>query len=97
MKQVARRFNGKVFVTTLLLCFYQAVAWAQDTEAAKIDPGEVGNWFSRNWMWVAIGAVVLILLIAMMSGGSKTKKKTTIVREEDASGVVRTTTTEIRE
>ena len=99
MKKLSIYQHGKTFLTGLVLALLQVSAIAQDSTKVTIDTGKVESWFSQNWMWVAIGAVVLIVLIAMMSGGTKraTVKKTTIVKEEDASGVVRTTTTEISE
>jgi hypothetical protein len=97
MKKLIRKFDVKAIATTLVFCFFTAICWAQDNTTVKINGEPVGNWMSRNWMWVAAGAVLLILLIGILSGGSKTRRKTTIVREEDGSGIVRTTTTEIKE
>ena len=99
MKTLSLYQHTKKALAAFTLALLQLPLMAQDS-AVKIDKEQVESWFSQNWMWVAIGALVLIILIAMMSGGSKkvnTVKKTTIVKEEDASGVVKTTTTEIRE
>ena len=99
MKRISLYQHTKTILAAFVLALLQLPLMAQDA-AVKIDKEEVEGWFSQNWMWVAIGALVLIILIAMMSGGSRRKvavKKTTIVKEEDASGVVKTTTTEIRE
>jgi protein-S-isoprenylcysteine O-methyltransferase Ste14 len=100
MKKTSLYQHAKTIIAGLLLALLQIPVIAQDSTSVNINTEQVESWFSQNWMWVAIGAVILIVLIAMMSGGSKkvaTIKKTTIVKEEDASGVVKTTTTEIRE
>jgi protein-S-isoprenylcysteine O-methyltransferase Ste14 len=97
MKNIANNIS-KAILATISLCFVRVAAIAQDSTNMTINTEQVEGWFSQNWMWVAIGAVVLIVIIAMMSGGKKSSvKKTTIVKEEDASGLVRTTTTEIKE
>jgi len=99
MKRISLYQHTKFILTGFALFLLQLPLMAQDA-AVTVDKEKVESWFSQNWMWVAIGALVLIILIAMMSGGSRRKtevKKTTIVKEEDASGVIKTTTTEIRE
>jgi hypothetical protein len=99
MKKISLYQHAKYFLTAFVLALLQLPLMAQDSTAVKIDTEQVESWFGQNWMWVAIGALVLIILIAMMSGGSRkaSVKKTTIVKEEDASGVIKTTTTELRE
>jgi hypothetical protein len=52
----------------------------------KISKEEIGTWFERNWMWVAIGAVALILLIALLSRGTVSRlgsRRTTTVIKDD--------------
>ena len=80
----------------LLFSFITLLGFGQD-KTININGEDLGTWFSRNWIWVAAGFVVLLLLIGLFSSGSRSRRKTTIVREEDANGIVRTTTTEIKE
>ena len=80
----------------LLFSFIAVAGFAQD-KTVNINGEDLGTWFSRNWIWVAAGFVVLLLLIGLFSSGSRSRRKTTIVREEDANGIIRTTTTEIKE
>jgi hypothetical protein len=86
----------KAFTIFLLLSMISIAGFSQDN-TINVNGEDIGAWFSRNWMWVAGGFVVLLLLIGLFSSGSRTKRKTTIVREEDANGIIRTTTTEIKE
>ncbi|MES2646858.1 MAG: hypothetical protein V4717_08295 [Bacteroidota bacterium] len=97
MKKLIKQTSVKAVLATLMFSFFTAICWAQENTSVKINGEPVGNWMSRNWMWVAAGVVLLILLIGILSGGSKSRRKTTIVREDDGSGIVRTTTTEIKE
>lgn len=80
----------------LVLSLLSIAGFSQDN-TVNVNGEDIGAWFSRNWIWVAGGFVVLLLLIGLLNSGSRSKRKTTIVREEDANGIIRTTTTEIKE
>jgi hypothetical protein len=63
----------------------------------KISKEEIGTWFERNWMWVAIGAVALILLIALLSRGTTNRlgsRRTTTVIKDDHGKTKSVVTTE---
>lgn len=63
----------------------------------KINKEEIGTWFERNWMWVAIGAVALILLIALFSRGTVSRlgsRRTTTVIKDDHGKTKSVVTTE---
>jgi len=83
----------RLALTSLFLLALNLFAFAQDK--IEIDKQEVGNWFQRNWIWVAAGAVVLVLIIAL-SGRSKTQRKITTVTKDDMGNVKRVVTTEER-
>lgn len=100
MKKAERYISStlKTVLATIILAFYQSMAWAQDVVDVEVHPENAKSWLANNWMWVALGALVLIIiLIAASGGGSSRHKKTTIVREDNTGGVTRTTTTEIIE
>lgn len=66
-------------------------------EKIKISKEEIGTWFERNWMWVAIGAVALILLIALFSRGTVSRlgsRRTTTVIKDDRGKTKSVVTTE---
>jgi len=66
-------------------------------EKIKISKEEIGTWFERNWMWVAIGAVALILLIALFSRGAVSRlgsRRTTTVIKDDRGKTKSVVTTE---
>ncbi len=66
-------------------------------EKIKINNEEIGTWFERNWMWVAIGAVALILLIALFSRGTVSRlgsRRTTTVIKDDRGKTKSVVTTE---
>ena len=86
----------KTVALYLLFSMFAITGFSQDN-TVNVNGEDIGAWFSRNWMWVAGGFIVLLLLIGLFSSGSRSRRKTTIVREEDANGIVRTTTTEIKE
>ena len=88
--------NCKALVFFLLLSLLSIAGFSQDN-TVNVNGEDIGAWFSRNWIWVAGGFIVLLLLIGLFSSGSRSRRKTTIVREEDANGIIRTTTTEIKE
>ena len=63
----------------------------------KINKEELGTWFERNWMWVAIGAVAFILLIALLSRGTTSRlgsRRTTTVIKDDHGKTKSVVTTE---
>ena len=66
-------------------------------EKIKISKEEIGSWFERNWMWVAIGAVALILLIALLGRGTTSRlgsRRTTTVIKDDRGKTKSVVTTE---
>jgi len=82
----------KPLMLTLFLAFTNIVLFAQDK--IVIDKQEAESWLSRNWIWVALG--VLILLILLFSGSSsRRRRKTTTVVKDDYGNVKQVTTTEI--
>ena len=86
----------RAITLVLLFSLITMTGFSQDN-TVNVNGEDIGAWFSRNWIWVAGGFVVLLLLIGLFNSGSRSKRKTTIVREEDANGIIRTTTTEIKE
>jgi formate-dependent nitrite reductase membrane component NrfD len=97
MKQVLNRYSIKTLLATFLLAFYQTISFAQDVVDVEVHPENAKSWLENNWLWVAIGVVLLAIIIGAMTGGSSRRKKTTIVRENGTDGTIRTTTTEIIE
>jgi hypothetical protein len=79
-------------LTVSLLCV-NAVLFAQDK--IVIDKSEAESWFMRNWIWVALGA--LVLLILLFSGSSSRRKRTTTVVKDDYGNVRKVTTTEVED
>jgi cell division protein FtsW (lipid II flippase) len=80
---------------TLLFMLTSMIVSAQ--EKIKISKEEIGTWFERNWMWVAIGAVALILLIALLSRGTVSRlgsRRTTTVIKDDRGKTKSVVTTE---
>ena len=80
---------------TLLFMLTSMIVSAQ--EKIKISKEEIGTWFERNWMWVAIGAVALILLIALFSRGTVSRlgsRRTTTVIKDDRGKTKSVVTTE---
>jgi len=63
-----------------------------------IDKQEIKTWFEQNWMWVAVGAVVLVLLIALLSRRTTSRhgsrKTTTVIKDEQGKTQSVTTTEE---
>ena len=74
----------------MYLLFLNCTAWAQD-KAIEINEPVVENWFQRNWVWVALGAIVLLALI--FSGGRRIIRTTTTYRKDDGT-VTKTTIVE---
>lgn len=95
MKQISNRYGIKAFFATLLLAFFQTMVWAQDVVDVEVHPENAKSWLQNNWLWVAIGVVLVVIIIGAMTGGSSASrhKKTTIIREDGTGGTVRTTTT----
>jgi hypothetical protein len=69
-------------------------AGAQDK--VQVNEQTISAWFSRNWMWVAAGVIILIL-IAFFGKGSSTRRKTTTIVKDDVGNVRSVTTTEVKE
>ena len=85
-------YKLQVITFTLLLALSNLAVSAQDK--IVIDKQEAESWLSRNWIWVALG--VLILLILLFSGSSsRRRRKTTTVVKDDYGNVKQVTTTEI--
>ena len=85
------------FLGFFLFFTIMAITSFSQDNTVNVNGEDIGAWFSRNWIWVAGGFVVLLLLIGLFSSGKRSRHKTTIVREEDANGIIRTTTTEIKD
>jgi hypothetical protein len=66
----------------MYLLFLNCIAWAQD-KAVEINEPALENWFQRNWVWVAVAAVVLLALI--FSGGRRIIRTTTTYRKDDGT------------
>ena len=81
----------RLALTSLFLFSLNMLAIAQDQ--VVIDKQEVGNWFSRNWIWITTGVFVLLIIIVLSSGNRERKKTTTVVKD-DLGNVKRVTTTE---
>ena len=88
MKQFTKAVSYKSFVTIFMLCFLQAMAWAQDSTGTSSTTHssvttESHTWYTEPWVWIVGGAVLLLLLVALLrggggsdSGGSRTDKVT---------------------
>lgn len=83
----------KALPLTICLLLVNAILFAQDK--IVIDKSEAESWFMRNWIWVALGA--LVLLILLFSGSSSRRKRTTTVVKDDYGNVRKVTTTEVEE
>ena len=87
--------NSIKLVGSLFFMLTSLIVSAQ--EKIKISKEEIGTWFERNWMWVAIGAVALILLIALFSRGTVSRlgsRRTTTVIKDDRGKTKSVVTTE---
>lgn len=89
MKQSIKFFTVKMILTSLMLLAFNAILFAQD-KVVVVDTAEAGNWFSRNWMYVAGGVLLLVILFAIGSSSSRSKSVTT---RETNDGITRTTST----
>ena len=84
----------KSSILTLVLSLAGLVVFAQDK--IVIDKQEAESWLSRNWIWVAVGALVLIILL--FSGSSRARRRsTTTVVKDDYGNVKKVTTTEVED
>lgn len=89
--------SAKYGTALLMMLFANIVAFAQESPQVNVNGHDVGNWFSRNWIWIA-GIIIVLLLIVIFGMGSKTSKSTTTIsRNFDGDGVTRTTTTSVNE
>ncbi len=62
----------KNFLTILMLCMLQTIAFAQDKKVdvnISTDKGG-GDWYAQPWVWIVGGAVFLLLLVALMRNNS---------------------------
>ena len=78
-------------LTTVAFLFWTMLVSAQDK--IVIDKAEAESWLMRNWIWVALG--VLVLLILLFSGTSARRRRTTTITKDDYGNVRKVTTTEI--
>ena len=87
MKQFTKAVTYKSFVTFLMLCILQSMAWAQDSTGTSSTTHstvttETHTWYTEPWVWIVGGAVLLLLLVALLrgggggTGGSRTDKVT---------------------
>ncbi|RYY58401.1 MAG: hypothetical protein EOO05_16560 [Chitinophagaceae bacterium] len=81
----------KSAILSVVFLSWSAVAFAQDK--IVIDKSEAESWLMRNWIWVALGA--LVLLILLFSGSRARRRTTTTVTKDDYGNVRKVTTTEI--
>jgi uncharacterized membrane protein len=88
MKEPIRVFRNGL-LSVVFVC-WTAVAFAQDK--IVIDKGQAESWLMRNWIWVALG--VLVLLILLFSGSSARRRRTTTITKDDYGNVRKVTTTE---
>jgi len=88
MKQVIKNFSFKALMSSVAMFAVNAVAFAQD-QVVVTDTAGIGNWFERNWMYVAGGVLLLIILFSI---GSSRRSKSITTRETN-DGLTRTTTT----
>ena len=90
-KPTIYRLTGALLVLLMLFAI-PTVVMAQDH--INIDKNDVKSWFQRNWIWVALG-VLVILIIAVSSGSRRrvrsggTTTTTTTVRDDVSTTVVR--------
>lgn len=93
MKSLLLRYGHKACMTVLVMFFFQAIAFAQDTKV-QINGNDVGSWFANNWIWVTgLIAFLIIVLLFSISSSKRSRSKTTVYRNHDGK-VVQTTTTE---
>jgi hypothetical protein len=74
MKQFTKAVTYKSFVTFLMLCILQSMAWAQDSTGTSSTTHstvttETHTWYTEPWVWIVGGAVLLLLLVALLRGG----------------------------
>lgn len=79
-------------ITLLALTCWSVVLMAQDDKIV-IDKSEAESWIMRNWVWLAIG--LLVLLVILFSGSSARRRKTTTVTRDSDGHVRKVTTTEV--
>ena len=78
---------------TVLAMFTSLLVFAQDK--IVIDKDQAESWLMRNWIWVALG--VLVLLILVFSGSSARRKRTTTIVKDDYGNTRQVTTTEVED
>ena len=74
MKQSNKTVIYKSFLTFFILCFLQAITWAQDSTGTSSTTHstvttETHTWYTEPWVWIVGGAVLLLLLVALLRGG----------------------------
>ena len=92
MKQL-NSLRLKSAILTVMAMLTSLFVFAQDK--IVIDKDQAESWFMRNWIWVALG--VLVLLILIFSGSSARRKRTTTIVKDDYGNTRQVTTTEVED
>ncbi|MEO8405682.1 MAG: hypothetical protein ABI480_13835 [Chitinophagaceae bacterium] len=91
-KPTIYRLTGAVLFVMMLIAI-PTVVMAQDH--ITIDKSEVKTWLQQNWIWVALGVLVLLIIIISTSSNRSRRRSTTVVKDD--FGNVRRVTTEVVE
>lgn len=91
MKKKLSSAFSRLLATIVFSCWTLALM-AQDDKIV-IDKSEAESWVMRNWIWLAIGG--LVLLVILFSGSSARRRKTTTVTRDADGHVRKVTTTEV--
>ncbi|RYY54091.1 MAG: hypothetical protein EOO09_15585 [Chitinophagaceae bacterium] len=76
----------------IVTAFWSLVVMAQDDKIV-IDKSQAESWVMRNWIWLAVGGLVLLVII--FSGSSARRRKTTTVTRDSDGHIRKVTTTEV--
>lgn len=77
-KTFVKQFS-RFCLTILSVFFFQLWVIAQDTKV-EINGNDVGSWFSRNWVWVTLGIVILVIFLLISGNSRSSRHRTTIFR-----------------
>lgn len=95
MKNNLLKQLSRLCLTIFSLFVFQVLLIAQDTKV-EINGNDVGSWFSRNWVWVTIGIVVLLIFL-MISGNSRSSRHRTTIFRNNKGEITKTEITKTEE
>jgi hypothetical protein len=79
MKKTFVKQLSRFCLTILSVFVFQIWVIAQNTKV-EINGNDVGSWFSRNWVWVTLGIVILVIFLLISGGSRSSRHRTTIFR-----------------